>query len=112
MNYHENSMAEQLNVKIVHCEIQLNLHMCSISDADRVEVCFLFIFLALINAVLYWQVAAALSRRTTIKKKPNHKTASLSKNSRCLLEIFVINNIANARRGVRVRHVMNFKSEK
>lgn len=28
MNYHESSVAEQHGVKIVRCEIQLNLQMC------------------------------------------------------------------------------------
>lgn len=67
-----------------------------------------YVSVALINAPLHWQVAVALSRRTT----KNPRDSQSVKSSRCLQEGSVINNITNARRGVGLSCVMNFKSEK
>lgn len=67
MSYHEKSMEEHHIVKTAHCEIQLDLQMCRMSEVCicgkhrqgrtkgfHSEVSEKYVFVALINAALHW----------------------------------------------------------
>lgn len=82
--------------------------MRGISKEDREEEKGLRGETSLINAVLHWQVAVALSKRTTNTPQDSKSV----KNGGCLLQLFVINNITNAQRLMCASHGMNSKSEK
>lgn len=118
MTYHEKFMVERHNAKIILGNSTQSVDVSNEQSKQTGkmrkvlgwsilgEVSFSSL---VINSALHWQVAVALSRRTT-KKKKTHDNQSVKK-IWCLWEIFVINNIMNAQRGVCARPVMIFKSE-